>query len=99
MHFNVSFKFRNGKTFGVSGERVSIGASSNNSPLNYLYIDGVEMAKLTRGLPNFDQNNDYYLYNATPTKALIDKLPDSWDKTESSLKIIDEIYVNTLQQL
>jgi len=95
--FRIQMKFRTGDVLGLKGESVVI-SKGKKTPYNQLFIDGIAVATLEKGSPNFDMNNNYRVYNASPTLALYDMMPDIWDKTRTSLKIIDEIYVNTLQQ-
>jgi hypothetical protein len=95
--FRIILRFRTGDELGLKGESVVI----NKGPktfYNQLFLNGIPIATLEKGSPNFDSNNNYKLYNASPTKALYDMMPDSWDKTRTSLKIIDEIYVITQKQ-
>ncbi len=92
--YYVQFKFRTGQSFNCNPESVRV-AMINNSKVNQLFIDGVAVANVGRGLPNFDANNDFYLYNGIPTATLYDMMPDDWDKTQKPLKVIDEIFVRT----
>lgn len=92
--YYVHFKFRTGQSFFINPEKVVV-TKAQKSPDNQLYIDGVPVANVGRGSPNFDANNDYYLYNCRPMPALFEMLPDDWDKTNTSLKVLDEIFVRT----
>ena len=95
--YQVIFKFRNGKTLEIFSELVSA-RKGDNTFYNLLHLDNVGVATLAHGAPNYDSNNNYLLYNASPLPEMYKLMPDDWDKTESSLKIIDEIFVNTLPQ-
>jgi len=88
------FKFRTGQTLALNSEKITL-TRGKNTANNQLFFNEVPVANAGRGLPNFDQNNNWYVYNAHPTKALYDLMPDDWDKTQPSLKIIDEIHVIT----
>lgn len=94
--YYVEFLFRTGQKFTLNPEAVTV-MHGINGPVNQLFLDGKAVVKLNRGSPNYDQNNNYYLYNGIPTKELYDLMPDDWDKTQPALKIIDEIYVRTLK--
>jgi hypothetical protein len=95
--FRIKLKFRTGDELGLSGESVVIN-KGRKTFYNQLFLDGVPIATLEKGSPNFDMNNNYRLFNASPTKELYLLMPDDWDKTRTSLKIIDEIYVITQKQ-
>jgi hypothetical protein len=95
--YQVVLKFRNGNTMEVFIEKV-IARKGDNTFYRQLHFDDVPVATLSPGSPNFDQHNSYRLYNASPLPILYDMMPEDWDKTETSLKIIDEIFVNTLPQ-
>ena len=95
--FRVKMTFRTGDILGLSGESVVM-TKGPSTPYNQLFIDGVAVATLEKGSPNFDMNNNYRVFNASPTQALYDMMPDDWDKTRPPLRIIDEIYVITQQQ-
>ena len=95
--FRIKMKFRTGDELGLTGESVVM-TKGPRTPYNQLFIDGVAVATLEKGSPNFDMYNNFKVFNASPTPALYDMMPDDWDKTKSALKIIDEIYVITLQQ-
>jgi len=95
--FRVRLTFRTGDVLGLSGESVVI-TKGPKTFYNQLIIDGVPMATLEKGSPNYDMNNNFKVYNASPTKALYEKMPSDWDKTKPALKIIDEIYVVTTPQ-
>jgi len=89
--------FRTGQTMTLQGNSIQA-RKGDNSPFYYLYVDGEKVIRLNRGLPNFDENNNFKLYNAFPTPKLYELMPDDWDKTNSSLQIIDEIFVRVLPQ-
>jgi len=95
--YNVIFKFRNGKVLSTFTKSAVV-RKGDRSTYQQLHLDNVAVATLTRGQPNFDSSNNFYLYNASPLPALYDRMPDDWDKTHTSLKIIDEIFVNTIPQ-
>jgi len=95
--YQVVLKFRSGDQMEVFHESVII-RKGDNTFYNQLHLDGVPVATLTSGSPNFDQNNNYTLYNASPLPALYDMMPEDWDKTVPSLRIIQEIFINTLPQ-
>jgi len=90
--YYVKFKFRTGQSMHLTPDDIQV-IRINNSPGNKLYVDGVAVARVGTGSPNFDMNNNFYLYNCTPTQALYVLMPEDWDKTQPSLKVIDEIYV------
>lgn len=92
--YYVEFLFRTGQKLVLNPEKITL-THTDKSLGNELFVDGVALARLGRGLPNYDQNNNYYLYNARPTQAIYDLMPDDWDKTQTSLKVIDEIFVRT----
>lgn len=60
-----------------------------------IHLDGVGVAQLTKGMPNYDANNNFKVYNASPLPALYELMPADWVKDTRALKIIDEIFVNT----
>jgi hypothetical protein len=95
--YNIIFKFRNGKVLSLYSKSAVV-RKGDRSSYQQLHLDNVPVATLTKGSPNFDSLNNFYLYNASPLTSLYDLMPDDWDKTHTSLKIIDEIYVNTLPQ-
>jgi len=90
----IGFKFRTGQKMEILAESV-VTTRGKNSPYFQLFIDGEAVASLEKGSPNFDQNNNYILYNASPLPKLYEYMPIEWDKGASSLKIIDEIFVRT----
>jgi len=92
--FLAVFKFRTGNQMAISAESI-ISTKGKNSPFFQLFIDGEPVATLEKGSLNFDQNNNYKVYNASPLPKLYEYMPDDWDKEESSIKIIDEIFIRT----
>jgi len=88
------FKFRTGNSFGIRAESIVV-TRGKNSPFFQLHVDGIPVATLEKGAPNFDQNNNFKVYNASPLPKLYEYMPDDWDKEEPSIKIIDEIFVRT----
>jgi len=95
--YNVIFKFRNGKVLSTFSKTAVI-RKGDRSVYQQMHLDDVAVATLTSGSPNFDSIDNYSLYNASPLPTLYDMMPDDWDKTHTALKIIDEIYVNTIPQ-
>jgi len=95
--YHVIMKFRSGHEMTLKGKSAVL-AKGKVTPYNVLYIDGVEMAILEKGSPNFDQSNNITVYNARPLPILFEKMPEDWDKTIPSLKIIDELKIITVQQ-
>jgi hypothetical protein len=92
----VTFKFRTGENMAMHPENLSI-HKGKNSPYNQLHLNGEALATLEKGSPNFDTQNNFRLYNASPLPRLYDFMPDDWDKENPSIKIIDEIFVRTLK--
>ena len=90
----VILKFRTGQSMTLEPEKAIITHRQGTSG-NGLFLDGVNVASLGKGSPNFDANNNFTIFNASPTTALYDLMPDDWDKTQSALRIIDEIFVVT----
>ncbi len=88
-----------------TGQKMTIHASSivyqmgKNSMYYQLHIDGVPVATFNRGLPNHNQSaHSWSIYNGSPLQVLYTMMPDDWDKTQTALKIINEVEVNTLPQ-
>ena len=95
--YQVVFKFRTGDILELFAEHLHIGKGLN-TPYTQLHLDGVAVATLTSGMPNYDTNNNFTVYNASPVPPLYDLMPDSWNKDQTALKLIDEIFVNTTKQ-
>jgi hypothetical protein len=93
-NFLVVLKFRTGQEMTIHAEHVSI-HKGKRSPYNQLHIDEKPVATLEKGSTNYDANNNFRIYNASPLPLLYDYMPSDWDKQASSLKIIDEIFVRT----
>jgi hypothetical protein len=95
-NFLVVLKFRTGQEMAIHAEHVSM-HKGRRSPYSQLHIDGKAVATLEKGSPNYDNSNNFRIYNASPLPLLYDYMPSDWDKQASALKIIDEIFVRTIK--
>ena len=95
----ASFIFRTGQKMTITAKSI-VYQKGANSPYFQLHIDGVPVASFNKGLPNHNQSNGTWtLYNGSPLPTLYPMMPDDWDKTQTALKIINDVTVNTIPQV
>ena len=86
--------FRNGRNFSLYSNQVSVHKGPGSSQ-RYLWVDGDEIAALGNANPQVFHEGETIYYNGSPLPKMDPLIPDDWDKSEASIRVIDKIVIDS----